>query len=202
MTMMRTHSHALKPSAIMAGLSLFEAVMPPTVSGVTYQDEFITERIEADVMRACEGGTWNNDYKRRVCHFGREYRQGKSGQAMPDVLLALGHKLKREGIFSDVPHSVHINEYLPGQGIGAHRDIDSDQIKTVAIVSLNSGAVMNFSRLGRDDVPFYLYRRSLLTIEGEALMKWMHAIPARKSDALGGLLVKRDRRLSAVFRGS
>lgn len=191
----------LKSPAIMAGLSLFDTLAPTTVSGVHYQDDYITKSQETALIAACDNGQWNHDYRRRVCVFGRDYRRGEKGQPMPAALLALGQSLVREGLLKVLPQSAHVNEYLPGQGIGAHRDIESEQIDMVAIVSLNSGAVMNFSRLGRDDVPFYLHNRSLLTIQGEALQRWMHAIPARKSDSLGGLIVPRGRRLSIVFRG-
>jgi hypothetical protein len=45
-----------------------------------------------------------------------------------------------------------------------------------------------------------LPRRSLLVLEGEARLAWMHGIGSRKNEKLGGVVVERQRRVSLSFR--
>ena len=45
-----------------------------------------------------------------------------------------------------------------------------------------------------------LPRRSLLVLRGEARYAWTHAIPARKTDSINGVVTPRGRRVSATFR--
>jgi alkylated DNA repair dioxygenase AlkB len=121
-------------------------------------------------------------------------------QAMPDWLRWLAERLYKDGVFSGMPVRALINEYHPGQGIGAHKDRDTDRIKSVAIISLGSPVMMDFTRLGHVARTQYLYPRSLLVMQDEAREKWMHGITGRKTDKVGGLILPRQRRLSVTFR--
>ena len=70
----------------------------------------------------------------------------------------------------------------------------------MAILSLGSAVMMDFTRLGHATRSHYLQPRSLVTMRGEARHTWMHGITGRKSDRVGGLVIPRRRRLSLTFR--
>ncbi|GMH53987.1 hypothetical protein TrRE_jg1525, partial [Triparma retinervis] len=95
-----------------------------------------------------------------------------------------------------------VNEYEPGQGIGGHVDTESAFGEELISVSLGSGCVMEFREVGgkgrRKDV--WLGRGSLVSIKGEARYKWTHAIGSRKTDKVGGKVLKRGKRISLTFR--
>jgi alkylated DNA repair dioxygenase AlkB len=70
----------------------------------------------------------------------------------------------------------------------------------VAIISLGSPIMMDFTRMDHTTRSQYLYPRSRLVMQGEARDKWMHGIVGRKTDKVGGLILPRQRRLSVTFR--
>jgi alkylated DNA repair dioxygenase AlkB len=92
-----------------------------------------------------------------------------------------------------------VNEYEPGQGISAHKDYDP--FDEVASLSLASGCLMEFAKLGTDQVRnVWLEPRSLLVLTGEARHEWTHAIRPRRNDIVHGLKLPRQRRLSLTLR--
>ncbi|WP_372675343.1 alpha-ketoglutarate-dependent dioxygenase AlkB [Aquicoccus sp.] len=110
-------------------------------------------------------------------------------------------RLACEGVFPKTPDQVIVNECLPGQGIAAHIDCRPCFGETIAILSLGSACVMRFEHHPSSrTVDLALQPLSLLTISGEARHAWTHAIPARKSDLIGGEKHLRSRRVSLTFR--
>lgn len=174
--------------------------------GVTYQSDFITKIEEKTLLQDVDMGTWLHDLKRRVQHFGYKYdykirrieARLKIG-ALPDWLQGLAIKLQEGGYFDNIPDQVIINEYEPGQGITPHIDCEPCFADTVVSLSLNSTAVMEFSK-GDDRLSFLLEPRSIIVLSGEARYDWKHAIPARKKDLYQGIVYPRKRRLSLTFR--
>lgn len=185
-------------------LSLFEA---DAIGGLAYQDDYITPEEEAGLIAAIDKQPWSMELLRRRQWYGwtpDDTTYGLPGeyepQAMPDWLRWLGERLHRDGVFAGVPERTLINEYHPGQGIGAHKDRDTERIKSVAIISLGAPIMMDFTRLGHAARTQYLYPRSRLVMQGEAREKWMHGITGRRTDKVGGLILPRQRRLSVTFR--
>ncbi|MGN6363786.1 alpha-ketoglutarate-dependent dioxygenase AlkB [Asticcacaulis taihuensis] len=185
-------------------LSLFEDEL---ISGLDYVDDYITPSEEEALIGEIDKQPWSMELLRRRQWYGwtpddtvygapDEYRP----QPMPDWLRWLAARLHADGIFQGVPERALVNEYHPGQGIGAHKDRDTERIKSVAIISLGSPIMMDFTRLGHASRTQYLYPRSRLTMQGEAREKWMHGITGRKTDKVGGLILPRQRRLSVTFR--
>lgn len=185
-------------------LSLFEDDL---IFGVDYKDDYITPAEEVALISEIDKRPWSMELLRRRQWYGwapddtayggpKEYRP----QPMPDWLRWLAARLHADGIFLGVPERALVNEYHPGQGIGAHKDRDTERIKSVAIISLGSPIMMDFTRLDHAPRTQYLYPRSLLTMQGEAREKWMHGITGRKTDKVGGLILPRQRRLSVTFR--
>lgn len=185
--------------------SLFEAFEPAPIAGLSYHEDYLTREEEADLLRRTDAGEWNTDLKRRVQTFGWGYDEDTgvaetTSQGLPDWLRRYARRLREDGYFDLTPDRVSANEYLPGQGIGAHIDRGADRIETVGILSLGSAIMMEFTRMGHEPRAFYLRPRSLLLISGEARHRWMHGITPRKSDRVGGLIVPRQRRVSLMFR--
>jgi alkylated DNA repair dioxygenase AlkB len=97
------------------------------------------------------------------------------------------------------PDHAIVNEYEPGQGISARVDCVPCYDDTIAILSLGSSAVMQFINCNEMQES-YLEPRRLIVLSGEARFRWMHAIPARKPDMVGGFKIERKRRVSLTFR--
>ena len=172
----------------------------PDIPGLEYLPDFISAEEERALMKAIDGQPWLNDLKRRVQHYGYKYDYKERAVKpdsylgpLPDWLGPVTHKLPFK------PDQAIVNEYEPGQGISAHIDCVPCFGATIASLSLGSGAIMQFSNRNEKQ-EIYLEPRSLIVLSGEARFRWAHAIPARKSDTLGGFKIDRSRRLSLTFR--
>jgi alkylated DNA repair dioxygenase AlkB len=187
--------------------SLFEALEPAPIEGLYYRAGYLTPAEEQALVNHADTQPWSLELQRRRQWYGWAYDDTPLGQTdeyppqpLPDWLKPLAERLHREGWFPGVPDRALINEYFPGQGIGAHKDRDSERIPTVAIISLGGAVMMEFTRLGHATRSYYLQPRSLVIMRGEARHNWLHGIVGRKSDRVGGLLLPRGRRLSVTFR--
>lgn len=116
---------------------------------------------------------------------------------LPDWLQVIAQKIAPEKTFNQAI----INEYKPGQGIGAH--IDSRSFgDCIASLSLGSHCVMRFTK-GDEAVDVFLVPRSVAILTGEARNDWKHEIPRRSEDPhpfRAGKTLKRSRRVSVTFR--
>ena len=182
--------------------SLFDDLEPPPVSGLACIEDYITASEEAALIDEIDRKPWSLELLRRRQWYGWAYDDGSGyvTQPMEDWLDYWARRLHADGHLDGVADRALVNEYVAGQGIGAHKDRDIDHVKAVAIISLGSGTVMDFTRLGHDTRSHYLPPRSLVTMRDEAREKWFHGITGRKSDRVGGLILPRSRRLSLTFR--
>ncbi len=185
-------------------LSLFE---PEAPRGLGYWPDYITPKEEAALIGFIDTQPWSMELLRRrqwygwahddtVLGRGDEYRP----QPMPEVFRVLAQRLCADGHFPGAADRALVNEYVPGQGIGAHKDRDAEHIAAVAIISLGTAVMMDFTRPGHTRRSRYLAPRSLVTMRGEVRHRWLHGIVGRKTDRVGGLIVPRGRRLSLTFR--
>ncbi|NBX65628.1 MAG: alpha-ketoglutarate-dependent dioxygenase AlkB [Proteobacteria bacterium] len=179
-----------------------------TISGLSYASNFVTAEEQIHLIEKINQGSWINDLKRRVQHYGYKYdykartvsRDAYIG-ALPKWIEPIARRLYQKGFFNTVPDQVIVNEYEPGQGISAHVDCIPCFGETIASLSLGSGAMMQFQNLQKNQKEeIYLEEGSLVILSGPARYEWMHAIPARKSDVVNGLKIERHRRLSLTFR--
>lgn len=184
---------------------------PPPLGGLTYCETYIDDALETALMADIDALPWSLELGRRRQWYGGDYDDTELGLAQqyrasapPDRFVAVAQQLYADGILPSVAIRFGVNEYLPGQGIGAHMDRDNEVVTSVAILSLGSGLMMDFVRpadKARQDVrSYYLHRRSLLLIAGEARYQWMHGIAPRRADKICGLIRPRGRRLSIMFR--
>ncbi|MCB1537618.1 MAG: alpha-ketoglutarate-dependent dioxygenase AlkB [Rhodospirillales bacterium] len=180
----------------------------PAIDGLHYFPDFLAAEEQIRFIENIDQNSWLNDLKRRVQHYGYKYdykARGVSRDAyigpLPGWLKPIAQRLYEQGHFSAVPDQIIVNEYEPGQGISAHVDCIPCFGKTIASLSLGSGAMMQFQNIQTGQkAELYLEEGSLVVLSGPARYEWMHAIPARKSDTVGGFKVERGRRLSLTFR--
>ncbi|ESQ74999.1 alpha-ketoglutarate-dependent dioxygenase AlkB [Asticcacaulis sp. AC402] len=191
----------------MSALSLLDLFEPEPVAGLSYCEDYITLAEEAELIAQIDRRPWSLDLLRRRQWYGWDYDDTAVGrptdyqsQPMEEWLNIHARRLQADGWFGGVPQRALVNEYEPGQGIGAHKDRDIELIRSVAIVSLGSAVMMDFTRPGQVTRSHYLRPRSLVVMTGEVREQWMHGIVGRKSDRVGGLVLPRGRRLSLTMR--
>jgi alkylated DNA repair dioxygenase AlkB len=178
------------------------------INGLQVISDYITEVDEAGLLVMISLQPWLTDLKRRVQHYGYryDYRAHRVGEEsylgdLPAWLTGLAECLHQDGFIDAVPDQCVINEYEAGQGIAPHVDCVPCFGDTVISLSLGSPCVMEFSQKGsREKIPLLLAPRSLLVMRGEARYGWRHGIPARKTDKMGNISIKRGRRVSITFR--
>lgn len=180
----------------------------PDMEGLLYMREFTTVDEHRALLEAIDQSSWLTDLKRRVQHYGYKYdykahavtNDAYLGE-LPEWIKPLAKRLHDQRIFQALPDQVIVNEYEPGQGISAHVDCVPCFGGTIASLTLDSGAMMQFQNVldGRKE-ELYLQERSLVVLSGAARYEWTHAIPGRKSDIVNGLKLERTRRVSLTFR--
>ena len=119
---------------------------------------------------------------------------------------------KNEISFPDL-NQMTVNHYKPGEGIGSHVDTPSAFGDGLVSISLNSGVVMEFTKVTTnkttDDerVPqsrhkklVYLPRRSLVLMSGPSRFEWEHQIVTRRTDTHDGKVLPRGLRVSLTLR--
>lgn len=178
-----------------------------SVPGLTYTPSFLTEAEEHDLLRRINEQTWSAALKRRVQHYGYAYDYKSRAlmnspvvEPLPDWLDALAGKVSAAVVGHPRFDQVIVNEYTPGQGIGAHVDQRDVFGPVVATVSLGSDVVMDFAHDGSTTVPLLLERRSMACLSGPARSAWTHGIAARQSDMVLGHRRARGTRVSVTFR--
>lgn len=182
-------------------IPLFHDAPSLGIEGATYVADFITPAEEADLMREIENGVWTHEFSRRRQHFGMDYRQADSDKIspLPPWIDAVARRVVAAKLFARMPVQALVNEYLPGQGISAHKDYDP--FDEVASLSLASGCLMEFARLKERTVKtIWLAPRSLIVLSGVARHQWTHAIRPRLHDVVEGEKRPRQRRLSLTLR--
>lgn len=196
-------SHARKILPMIEAGSLFDLEPIP---GLLYRPGYIDVEEEAALIAGIDTRPWSLELQRRRQWYGWAYDDtplgddGYRSEPMPDWLLPLARRLHVDGYFEGQPDRALVNEYMPGQGIGAHKDRDIERITSVAIISLGSGITMEFARPGHATRCQYLKPLSLVIMRGDVREQWTHGIVGRLNDKVGGLVIPRKRRLSVTFR--
>ncbi|KNC47622.1 uncharacterized protein AMSG_11724 [Thecamonas trahens ATCC 50062] len=176
----------------------------PGVPGLTVVTDAVSPEDELALLAQVDNGEWMTSLKRRVQHYGYRYDY-RSRKVAPESYLGelpewSKQVMARLGAAGDGEFDqLIVNEYEPGQGISAHIDCKPCFAGVIVSVSLGSGAVMRFAK---DDVvcDVWLPARSAVVLTGPARWEWSHSIAGRKSDKVGGVRIKRTRRVSLTFR--
>ncbi len=180
-----------------------------TVRGLRYIADYLTEAQHNWLLDRISKQQWEYYFQRRVQHYGQRYdysEQKKNDDLevseFPEWLNRLCLKLQNDGHMPKIANQVLVSEYQPGQGIGDHTDKEACFMDTICILSLNSSCVMNLT-LTTDTtqkIPIWLAPGSLTVLSADAKNRWMHGIPARKTDVWEDRKYARQQRVSLSFR--
>lgn len=157
--------------------------------GLTYAEDFLDEREEAEFVRIAAGlplapfAFHGFTGKRRVASFGFRYdfasERLRPADEMPDALLPLRD---RAADFAGAPRAdiahVLVTGYEAGAPIGWHRD--RPEFGVVIGVSLLSPCVFRMRRRtagGLERASFVAAPRSIYVLRGPARDLWEHSIP-------------------------
>lgn len=175
------------------------------IDGLMLIEDFITPEEEAALTAYIDTkGKWSDALKRRTQHYGGtyDYKSGsvskETAPPIPDELKAVISRLEIRNLLYGADQII-VNEYLPGQGIGAHVDHPGKFADGIASLSLLSAVTMEFTReKDAKRVRYVLPRRSLIVLHREARYDWKHGISPVKVDPL--TKEERKRRVSLTFR--
>lgn len=163
--------------------------------GLTYVPDFISEQQEKEFVEYIDKQSWDTSISRRTQHYGFRYHYGKksiSEEKVPDIPEIFDSVLDKLKTHFDggKPNQMIINEYKPGQGIGAHIDHVGNFGPVVASISLLSTTEMDF-RYQEQLYTQKLRPKSAVVLSGDARYKWSHAIKPKNVNF---------RRISLTFR--
>ncbi len=176
----------------------------PDVPGLGYVEDWITQDDERELLAAIDRQHWKMDWERRRQIYGLSYGSARSEPRvlgpLPQWLVPLAERVVRERLLDDPVANVVVNEYLPGQGIGAHQDFPGFG-PTVVAVSLGSAYLLELTdpESGRKEL-LDMAPRSLWILGGEARTRWKHGIAHRRMDVIDGVRRPRGRRVSITMR--
>lgn len=184
-------------------MSLFQDRVP---QGFLYFPEWISATDEDEIIREIDSRQFDQTLSRRVQHYGARYdyrsssvRESGSAPLIPPTLQKIADRLVSEGLFRTAIDQVIVNEYVRDQGISSH--IDSEGFgPVIATVSLLETWPMDFDSAEGDHIQVLLERRSLGLMTGPSRSLWTHGIGKRKTVEVGGLKLRRGRRVSLTFR--
>lgn len=152
-----------------------------------YVPDFITpeqeESLKREVDEAGRGARWTKCLNRRMQSFG-------APGPLPPFLDQLAEAMHSCGAVSSqyYPNHCLVNDYMHGNGIGAHSDPDYFG-PHVAIFSLLESTAMYFARTQPHSIiqPWHrliLAPRSMLVFRGEMYSNWTHEIPEIRRDTV------------------
>lgn len=161
------------------------------VPGLCYIPNYCDTKQSEKLIKLIDNNQWNTDLKRRTQHYGFKYdytsRTAKiKADPIPNIIKLL-QPFKA--------NQVIINEYEPGQGIGAHTDHVKVFDNPIATLSLLSSIPMIFKN-GDIIHTLILEPHSMVVMIDEARYKWTHSIAAKIKD--NG--IPRSRRVSITYR--
>ena len=221
----RMFSSASAPGASGSALAFAQV---DGVPGLYLARDFVARSEEHALLAAIDSSKWSDALRRRVQHYGYRYDyrlrtidETHALGPLPEWSAPVVERLTRVLNAPDAPWAacsagasagasaypasdqIIVNEYKPGQGIGAHTDCVPCFGPAVASLSLGSQVIMDFScgyGTSARTVPVLLPERSLVLLTGDARYRWRHAIAPRMLDVIDGIDVPRTRRVSLTLR--
>src|SRR5438128_7901460 len=99
------------------------------VPGLRYLPGYVSPEEHDSLLARIDASPWRDDLERRVQHYGYRYDYNahridlsmRLGD-LPAWAIGIAQRLHVDGLFEEVPDQLIVNEYEPGQGIGAHID--------------------------------------------------------------------------------
>ena len=174
---------------------LFGAPGPQWPEGMRYQEDFLSNDEEAELIAIIERLPLANmkyqqyEALRRVVSYGGQYdfsaQRLNEAEPLPSWLAPLRG---RAGLWAGIaPHAFTqalIAEYQPGTPLGWHRDVPD--FEDIVGISLGSEAVMRFRpyphvKGSRTGMKMTLPPRSIYMLRGASRWAWQHAVSPTKS---------------------
>lgn len=163
-----------------------------------YQDNFITEEIEKEIVDILDANPWRNAGRRRMQTYGYQYFKGDFNQPLHQVDPI---PVKIANLVKDYQvNQLTVNEYFPGQGIDEHYDHKEKFGKEIIGISLLSGIEMIFKKPNKELESYYLKPRSIYIMKDEYRYDYTHRIKGLDKDIVHGVEIPRSRRISLTFR--
>ena len=152
------------------------------ISGLLYLEDYITEDTSSEILEWIGPPKTKiiKRYRNRILRYGsnKPYPQKETPPEIPELFRPIQERLFNENIMPEIPNSVTINEYHPGQTITPHIDSRSSG-PIIAILSLLGIMSLTLSRKEQRET-IVLAPKSLLVLSGESRTDWMHHTePAR-----------------------
>ena len=170
--------------------------------------DVFSESQEETVKKVLHDNKWEKYHGRSVQHFGHAYLSRSKVTAtshIPEefssIIQPYKAALERLGLSHPPPNQITGTMYLPGEGIGYHRD-DPLLGDPVSIFGSQWDTTMFFENPSNGDCfRIRLFAHSLLVLTEAARHEWHHGIPQRREDKVFGLTVPRTiPRLALILR--
>lgn len=180
--------------------------------GLTYIENFLSEDKATKLINYIDEKEWDTTLKRRTQQYGYRYQynhinknQDDEVKPIPKKFIRLFNKLRDNNLASDIDISklqVIVNEYEPGQGIGAHIDDPNKFGDWVISISLNSDCAIIFTNKAdkTENVKIRIKKNSVYQMTGYSRYKLTHQIDNIKIDKFDNEDYVRKRRISVTFR--
>lgn len=182
------------------------------IDGLIYIENFLSEKKATELIEYIDNKEWDTTLKRRTQHYGHIYQYNnvdknneEEVKPIPKKFIRLFNKLRDKNLASDIDITklqVIVNEYEPGQGIGAHIDDPYKFGDWIISISLNSDCCVVFTN--KADKSKYLDMRikknSVYQMTKDARYKWTHQINQTKIDNFDDGDYIRKKRISVTFR--
>ena len=159
-------------------------INPRLPTGFYYVRDVFSESQEETVKKVLHDNKRERYHGRSVQHFGNAYLGPSKVAAtshIPEefssIIQTYNAALERLGLSHPLPNQITGTMYLPGEGIGYHRD-DLLLGDPVSIFDSLSSTTMFFKNPSNgDSFRIRLFARSLLVLTGAARQVWHHGIP-------------------------
>jgi alkylated DNA repair dioxygenase AlkB len=173
------------------------------VPGLRYLPDYLDGAAHDGLLATVDSLEWHQTGDgRRLQFYGYWYHHTKGMYRVGDLpgwASSLASRLHRDGLTTEVADQVIVNDYMPGQGIRPHTDLEVFAEEIVS-VTLCSPCVMDFIHADDGQRSLFLHAGSALVMSGAARHEWQHAIAARRMDEWQGRRIERSRRVSLTFR--
>ena len=181
---------------------------PRLPTGFYYVRDVFSESQEEMVKKVLHDNTWDKYHGRSVQHLGLAYLGPGNVTAtspIPEEFSSIIRTYKAAseqlGLAHPPPNQITGTMYLPGEGIGYHKD-DPLLGDPVSIFGSQSDTTRFFQNPSNgDSLRIRLFARSLLVLTWAARHKWHHGIPRRRENEVFGLTLPRTiPRLAPILR--
>lgn len=181
------------------------------ISGLYYEPDFISEIDEEFIINEINNSEWSDTLSRRTQQYGYKYNYKKYNAEkiipLPEWANVIIDKLIKKDLINKEPDQLIVNEYLPGQGIAAHKDSTLLFDDKIIVISLGSDIGIKFTSdyLSVKSTTTYIKQRSLYMMTGDSRYKFTHEIKRRKVELAKNTngeehKITRKTRISLTFR--